>query len=109
MTHLRVSHVWDDEVMADRVHLRPARVTVGDHKRVTFVTGDVGLGRRFVLLRPDGDSTPDQDLKRDWLRGYGKERILFAVDDRQKVVDMWRAEGVVCLQCAAWQEFKRRT
>lgn len=56
------------------------------------------------LLRPDGDSTPDQELKRAWLRGYGKERVLFAVDDRQKVVDMWREEGLTCLQCADWGE-----
>ena len=26
--------------------------------------------------------------------------ILFAVDDRQQVVDMWRRNGIVCLQCA---------
>jgi hypothetical protein len=59
-----------------------------------------------ILLRPDGDSTPDQELKRAWLQAYGKDRILFVVDDRQKVVDMWRAEGVTCLQCAAWTESK---
>jgi len=56
------------------------------------------------LLRPDGDSTPDQELKRAWLHAYGKERILFVIDDRQKVVDMWRAEGLTCLQCDAWTE-----
>jgi len=61
---------------------------------------------RLHLLRPDGDSTPDQDLKRNWLYSYGKDRILFVVDDRQKVVDMWRAEGVTCLQCDAWEEGK---
>lgn len=59
------------------------------------------------LLRPDGDSTPDQELKRAWLRAYGKENVLFVVDDRQKVVDMWREEGVTCLQCAAWPEYKK--
>ena len=26
--------------------------------------------------------------------------VLFAIDDRQQVVDMWRANGVTCLQCA---------
>lgn len=58
----------------------------------------------LYLLRPDGDSTPDQELKRSWLQSYGKDQILFVVDDRQKVVDMWRSEGLTCLQCAAWQE-----
>ena len=58
----------------------------------------------LFCLRPDGDSTPDQELKRAWLHAYGKERILFVIDDRQKVVDMWRAEGLTCLQCDAWTE-----
>lgn len=62
----------------------------------------------LFLLRPDGDSTPDQELKRAWLKAYGPERILFVVDDRQKVVDMWRSEGMTCLQCAAWQESPSR-
>lgn len=56
------------------------------------------------LLRPDGDSTPDQELKRAWLYRYGKDRILFVVDDRSKVVKMWRDEGLTCLQCDSWEE-----
>lgn len=59
---------------------------------------------RLNLVRQDGDYTPDQVLKRDWLEIYGSERILFAVDDRQRVVDMWRENGVVCLQCNVWAE-----
>ncbi len=58
------------------------------------------------LLRPNGDSTPDQELKMAWLKKYGAERILFVVDDRQKVVNAWRAAGVTCLQCDAWEEGK---
>lgn len=61
----------------------------------------------LILVRADGDFRPDDFLKRSWLRQYRPERILFAVDDRQRVVDMWRTEGVVCLQCAAWKEIRR--
>lgn len=60
----------------------------------------------LYLLRPDGDSTPDQELKRAWLNHYGKEQILFVVDDRAKVVRMWREEGLTALQCADWAEGK---
>ena len=57
------------------------------------------------ILRPNiKDNTPDVDLKREWLRSYGKERILFAVDDRARVVKLWRAEGITCLQCSDWEE-----
>ncbi|WP_202926579.1 hypothetical protein [Piscirickettsia salmonis] len=28
------------------------------------------------------------------------KHILFVIDDRRQVVDMWRRRGIVCLQCA---------
>lgn len=66
---------------------------------------DNGVPYTNLLMRPAGDSTPDQVLKREWLwtwvlHRYAKHEIIFVVDDRQKVVDMWRAEGLTCLQCA---------
>jgi len=67
----------------------------------------VPFGALFCL-RADGDNTPDQELKRAWLHAYGKERVLFCVDDRKKVVDMWREEGLTCLQCADWGGDKPR-
>lgn len=56
-----------------------------------------------------GDSkTPDHELKRAWLRSRADRRdIAFVVDDRQRVVDMWRDEGLVCLQCNAWDEYHK--
>lgn len=60
------------------------------------------------MLRAEGDYTPDDELKIKWLNESGlKDRILFVVDDRQRVVDMWRKEGLVCLQCYAWPEWKK--
>lgn len=56
------------------------------------------------LLRGDNDYTPDQKLKEEWLMGIDKSYVLFVVDDRQRVVDMWRKNGLVCLQCRAWEE-----
>jgi phosphoglycolate phosphatase-like HAD superfamily hydrolase len=56
------------------------------------------------LVRPDGDYTPDTILKKKWLDEYGKDRILCVFDDRQKVVDMWRKEGVKCAQVDKWDE-----
>jgi FMN phosphatase YigB (HAD superfamily) len=62
---------------------------------------------KLILLRENDDHTKDQELKRDWVRGYGAHKILFVVDDRQCVVDTWRAEGVTCLQCNQWDEFHK--
>lgn len=58
----------------------------------------------LIMLRKGNDNTEDKKLKKAWLKLFGKENILFVVDDRQKVVDMWREEGLVCLQCYAWKE-----
>lgn len=54
----------------------------------------------LLMMRPKGDSTPDEELKKEWLSGYDKTEIRCVFDDRQKVVDMWRAEGLTCLQVA---------
>lgn len=58
----------------------------------------------FLLRDEEHKSTQDAELKRLWLNAYGKHKILFVVDDRQRVVDMWRSEGMVCLQCDKWEE-----
>ena len=59
----------------------------------------------LLLMRPDKDRfIPDSEAKQDMLDGIltrmSKDNILFTVDDRQKVVDFWRANGITCLQCA---------
>jgi len=38
--------------------------------------------------------------KQEMLAGIDRDRVLFIVEDRSSVVDMWRAQGLVCLQCA---------
>lgn len=56
---------------------------------------------KTLLMRGYKDSRPDCEIKQDILKqlqNEGKD-ILFVVDDRQSVVDMWRANGVTCLQC----------
>lgn len=58
--------------------------------------------RATLLMRPDGDYRPDHEVKKemlDKLRAEGHD-IWFVVDDRKSVVDMWRTNGVTCLQCA---------
>ena len=54
-----------------------------------------------MLMRPDNDFRPDHLIKEEILKsllGAGTE-IEFVVDDRQQVVDMWRRNGITCLQC----------
>lgn len=54
-------------------------------------------------MRAAGDNTPDVELKRYWL-SQAEHRPDLVYDDRQRVVDMWRAEGVPCFQVTAnWE------
>lgn len=55
-----------------------------------------------LLMRPTGDYRPDQVVKRELYEQHiaGHYEVLFTVDDRKQVVQMWRELGLTCLQCA---------
>ena len=58
----------------------------------------------LVKMRPAGDYTPDDQLKESWLHAMSPEdraRLVMVFDDRQRVVDMWRRNGIVCAQVAS--------
>lgn len=52
-------------------------------------------------MRPAEDYRPDHVVKAQILDGILADgyRVLFVIDDRQSVVDMWRERGLTCLQC----------
>ena len=62
----------------------------------------IGKGHKGLFLRPDGDFRPDEEFKSALADKFeefgGKIDIVF--DDRNKVVDMWRARGTTCVQVA---------
>lgn len=54
-----------------------------------------------LRMRAADDRRPDNLVKKDMLDDIRKtHEVLFAVDDRNQVVDMWRENGVPCFQCA---------
>jgi hypothetical protein len=55
-----------------------------------------------LTMRPIGDHTPDEQLKQSWceLFHYTPQNVLCVLDDRAKVVNMWRERGFTCLQVA---------
>lgn len=64
--------------------------------------GEQQVWFRELIMRPHKDNRPDDIVKFELYQ----ERVLpnydvaFVVDDRQKVVDMWRRLGLTCLQVA---------
>lgn len=75
ITHLRQTQLWLDKY---------------------FVPYDA------VFMRPENDYRPDTVIKKEILDTIRKEfgEPEFVLDDRQSVVDMWRENGVRCLQVA---------
>ena len=56
-----------------------------------------------LVMRPHKtmNFVPDEVLKKDMLdKHLDINDIFMVVDDRQKVVDMWRSLGLICLQAA---------
>jgi hypothetical protein len=56
----------------------------------------------IIKMRPAKDFTPDDVLKQNWLDDLFPYRgdILCVFDDRDKVVQMWRDNGLTCMQVA---------
>lgn len=59
-----------------------------------------GVNYHELILRRNGDMRSDTVVKREMLAGIDRSKILFVVEDGSRVVEMWRSEGLVCLQCA---------
>ena len=54
-----------------------------------------------LVMRPKAyHYTKDSDLKQMWLDSIGVDNVAMVFDDRQQVVDMWRANGLTTFQVA---------
>lgn len=76
-------------------------------KQTTHWLQKHGVPYDELIMRPKGCYTPDQALKKAWLdQGkFGpKDDILFVVEDRDRMVKMWRDQGLTCLQVDTWIE-----
>jgi len=73
-----------------------------EHRKITeqwLVWNNIPFNR--LIMRSAKDFRADHIIKEEMLNLLLSEEknISFVVDDRQQVVDMWRRNGIVCLQC----------
>lgn len=72
-----------------------------------------GIIPEAILMRPAGCFTSDMDLKPDLMAEHlgpeWKERIIGVFEDRDKMIDRWRLEGVTCFGAAPCLEGLART
>ena len=69
----------------------------------------IGIDDPILFMRGPGDFRPDEIFKRDILEFLRQDDILgqnpdIVYDDRNKVVDMWKSNGVNCIQVVSRQE-----
>lgn len=89
----------------------------GSDKKVIFVTGredkfrektiiwiarHTGRTEDLLLMRPTGDMREDSIVKKEIYNReiQGKYNVRFVLDDRNRVVNMWRRIGLTCFQVA---------
>lgn len=61
-----------------------------------------GICYTKLIMRKEGDNRPDEVVKEEIFNDNirGNYNVRFVLDDRNKVVDMWRQLGLKCLQVA---------
>lgn len=61
---------------------------------------DQGFSGHKLFMRKTDDMRSDEIIKKEIYDAEfaGKYNVLFALDDRDRIVDMWRANGITCFQ-----------
>lgn len=93
-------------------------------QRILFVTGrgagefeltakwildNVGILAKLnenIFMRATGDKRSDTEIKLELYRNAIEPnyKVLFAIDDRKAVIDLWRSLGITALHCSDWEE-----
>jgi predicted kinase len=64
--------------------------------------GDNEIHFDDIYIRKQGDHRPDYEVKKEIYDTHikGKYNVLYVIDDRKQVIDMWRTEGLTVLDVA---------
>jgi|TARA_R100001530_G_scaffold38802_3_gene30032 hydroxymethylpyrimidine pyrophosphatase-like HAD family hydrolase len=72
-----------------------------EHTTRSWLTHNKVPFHKLVMRDDKRHFMPDNELKKQFLDEHVNiEDVFLVVDDRQQVVDMWRKEGLTCLQVA---------
>ena len=75
---------------------RPERTRVATEAWLLKHCG-TSAASNVIYMRENGDRRDDSIVKAEFLRYFVPDLIF---DDRKRVVDMWRAQGIICYQVA---------
>ena len=87
---------WDHQNRIEIWTGRSDRVREQTEMWLTFYVKEFSKHHVALRMREEGDFRPDTEIKAEWIEQYGKPDIVF--DDRNKMVNWWREQGIVCCQ-----------
>jgi hypothetical protein len=93
-----MNHLWERGIA---VEVWSGRGAIAFNQTADWLAVN-GARHTKLRMRAEGDYTPDDDLKESWLKEEvaAGNRVLMVFDDRDKVVAMWRRNGLTCFQVA---------
>lgn len=84
------------------IHIFSARADIVEQETIKWLN-KYNVKFDHITMREMDSYTPDEELKKKWLlESYPNylDDVEFILDDRDKVVSMWRQLGLTCLQVA---------
>lgn len=97
-----LNDIWIWTGRSDAVE-RQTRLWLDKHTPLRGHYDKVWLTGVKLKMRSKKDSGTDDEIKERWLNEMDprdRERLVCVFEDRQRVVDMWRRNGITCLQVA---------
>jgi hypothetical protein len=90
------------ETMESNGVVHPIKEWTLDWLQTQFQLTSKSFFEEKLFMRASGDKREDFIIKKELYEDHikGKYEVLFVVDDRRQVVNMWRSEGLVVLHCA---------
>jgi hydroxymethylpyrimidine pyrophosphatase-like HAD family hydrolase len=69
-------------------------------------TGSIAVLNQNLFMRSLSDRRKDTEIKREIYQKQIKPHydVVLAIDDRKRIVQMWREEGILALHCSDWEE-----
>lgn len=83
----------------NELHIVTGRETLWRDGTVAWLTRH-SLPYVSLHMRPTGDRRPDIEYKYDVARYYERSEVVVVLEDRDRVVKMWRDLGFTCWQVA---------
>lgn len=92
--------VWSEYEFGRRIIVMSGRDEGRSHSVTSEWLDQHNIPHDELIMRPAGDTRNDAVVKDELFQKYVEPNynVIYTLDDRDRVVEMWRAKGIKCLQ-----------